>query len=492
MSDGLRQGWKFRDKNDNTNEVTATLPARLLPSPGAGIAGSSTPIKVISNLSNGNYDVYVPGGPLQGDRLIFQRNASNNALLVRDQSLFNSYFNQNTVEGKKQFETIENNIKIATYDNAQLLTGTDPVRNKNFESIKKSQTYKSLSNSTPPGQRTPGVVPNSNGDPQGASNGTSGSGNDVSEEQATEGLTQLNIVSSQLSDGNNRGVDKYPSRDLLKYPIDLSMKEQDSIRFTMLKYLPKKASISGIASGRPFEREERQAKDRGSTVILPIQSGISDSNSVSWNRDDINAGQAIAAVAALATIKEGATGALETLGSANVLLQKDNQNIKESIAAFYSGQAAQVKGLLTRTTGGIVNPNVELLFQGPELRTFAFNIIMSAREENEAKNIRNIIRFFKQGMSVKRASSDLFLKSPHVFEIKYYNKNIEHPWINKIKECALTACSVNYTPAQTYSTYEDGSMTMYEMTLQFSELEPIYDDDYIPNGGNGHESEIGY
>ena len=40
--------------------------------------------------------------------------------------------------------------------------------------------------------------------------------------------------------------------------------------------------------------------------------------------------------------------------------------------------------------------------------------------------------------------------------------------------------SVDYTPAGTYSTFDDldKTMTAYRMTLQFGELDPIYDTDY--------------
>ena len=85
-----------------------------------------------------------------------------------------------------------------------------------------------------------------------------------------------------------------------------------------------------------------------------------------------------------------------------------------------------VKSLFTRTTGAIVNPNLELLFNGPQLRTFSFNFVMSARENREAQQIRKIIRFFKQGMTVKRAKSSLYLKSPNTFAISYIYARTEN------------------------------------------------------------------
>ena len=131
-----------------------------------------------------------------------------------------------------------------------------------------------------------------------------------------------------------------------------------------------------------------------------------------------------------------------------------------------------------------------MLFNAPTLRTFGFSFTMSAREPDEAKEIKKIIRFFKQGMSVKRASTGLFLKTPNIFDIKYIlgDTDKDHPWINQIKTCALTSCSVNYTPAGNYATFYDGAMSAYEMTLSFTELDPVFEDDYVSD----NDATIGY
>ena len=84
-------------------------------------------------------------------------------------------------------------------------------------------------------------------------------------------------------------------------------------------------------------------------------------------------------------------------------------------------------------------------------------------------------------MAVKKDSDGLFLRTPNVFKIQYQYKNRdnkEHPGLNLIKMCALTNCSVDYTPNGSYMTYPDGTMIAYEMTLSFQELTPVYQDDY--------------
>ena len=169
------------------------------------------------------------------------------------------------------------------------------------------------------------------------------------------------------------------------------------------------------------------------------------------------------------------------------------------IAAKGTEQAVGVNGLLSRAFGVELNPNLELLFNSPELREFSFSFKMTPRSKGEAQIVRSIIRTFKQSMSVKRSESVLLLKSPHTFRISYLTSNTEHPYLNRFKECALTNCSVNYTPDGSYMSYDDSSpdgrsMTAYELSLSFSELEPIFDDDYDDgkDDAKGPFTNIGY
>ena len=91
--------------------------------------------------------------------------------------------------------------------------------------------------------------------------------------------------------------------------------------------------------------------------------------------------------------------------------------------------------------------------------------------------VRKIIRFFKQGMSVKTSSSNVFLKAPNIFKIQYqtFNTNgdlIDHfiPLSISLKTCALKSCDVQYTPDGTYMTYDDPfrTMTSYQLSSYHS------------------------
>ena len=132
----------------------------------------------------------------------------------------------------------------------------------------------------------------------------------------------------------------------------------------------------------------------------------------------------------------------------------------DKVAAFFAGQAVG-KNVFTRATGQVLNNNLELLFTGPSLRQFSYSFRFTPREEAEARMVRSIIKMFKKAMAPQKDDAEMFLKSPHVFKLKYYFKNgRQHPYLNKIKTCALRSFNVQYAPDGSYMTYDDGSMNV--------------------------------
>jgi hypothetical protein len=257
--------------------------------------------------------------------------------------------------------------------------------------------------------------------------------------------------------------------------------EQDKIKFTAVKVSERQnAGGTGLQSsfGTPIYTPV------AGSVFLAIQSPISDQNSVDWGPDSVNAIDA--------ALYEKSNTLMNTQGSQlggeiQKFMGEVNQemrNQKGRFQRFLAGQAAGLNNVLARTDNVVLNPNLELLFQGPQLRPFSFQFKMSARSQTEADKIKKIIKYFKYHMAVRKEQG-LFLRAPHVFTIQYMKgEEPQHPGINLIspsdteKACALTNCSVDYTPLGSYATYEDGTMTAYTLSLQFQELTPIYDSDY--------------
>ena len=286
------------------------------------------------------------------------------------------------------------------------------------------------------------------------------------------------------TDANGKSTSSGTAKFLGRYPLNESHRvKYDYLQVTSLKHKANTAGAKSIGIGFD-EAEERNMIPIG-RVFLPMQPGLSEANSVDWGGQTANAFQIEAFKIAQETIagKDG-----KGIGArANTFMSSTADSVErlvgdigtDDIAAYFAGQAVGNTSLFTRGTGRVLNPNLELLFGGPQLRQFNYNFRFTPREAREAREVKGIIKFFKKNMAPARSKGRLFLKTPNVFKLKYFFKNgRQHPFLNKIKICALMNMQVNYTPDGSYMTYDDGSMTSYDMTMTFGELNPIYQEDF--------------
>jgi hypothetical protein len=326
---------------------------------------------------------------------------------------------------------------------------------------------------------------------------------------AAEGAT---ITEESLVTINYRGVGKNSKFNKIKvYPSNMS-DDQDRMEFTVWEY--KDRGIVGVnpqttvpAFGSTTKGREagfNRVESAGFTY-LPI-SKTSDTNSIDFQEDRLNEIQRNLANLSLGLMTGGTNRQGVESGISGI--DQFSKFITASPAGnlarlYFAGQAVQVNNLLTRATGAILNPNLELLFNGPQLRQFSFGFDLFAKEDKDAEMIKDIIYFFKAYMSIRDNLGDLgqfatpdsnlstteaettstgvFLNTPYLFRIRYLKgARAEHQSIGKIKMCALQSCTVDYTPMGTYMTFndEEATMVMYRITLQFKELTPVYASDY--------------
>ena len=309
----------------------------------------------------------------------------------------------------------------------------------------------------------------------------------------------------------------------LYYPIDMITEvdnSQDYIYIEQYSYQPpqprgKNPPSDVIKSG--VKREQSvNIEERHGGCKLPIPNKLGVSNGVNWGEARANALELAAfdsASGAIAdTFKEpgkilqAVTGGLRETGETLQALRDDIQQSRNNpntinTGTILSGVLARsalgtiginvdIDQFITRQTGAAINPNLELLFGGPQLRSFNFAFNFAPNGTTEAKMVRKIQRWFKQGMLPTRkratasAESSLFLASPNVFRIAYKNHNRRIKGLNMFKICALTSVQIDFTPDGVFNSYEDSeaiSMPVRStMGLSFTELTPIFKDDYNP------------
>ena len=315
--------------------------------------------------------------------------------------------------------------------------------------------------------------------------------------------------------------------ETLRYPYDIDT-NQDHLKIVKYEYKRPGGEgdfITAVQASRPGDSVSDRTKPYGKYtggVLLPMPK-VSDSNGAEWGKSDLNVfGLGFASIAG--GLLEAASGENNTafddlrqsLGS-DALKDSDNtsqgnilrQNIlKDERAGINNLSGVGMAGLaigaqelsklagvnlsadevLARTQGRILNPNAELLFQGPVLRDFGFKFLMIARSEKEAEEIRKIIRFFKMGAAPVFSDGPALLGTPDIFQLEYKagKKNLET--VNKFNEMALRTITVDYAPDGFWSAYQDSHPVAIVMSLQFSELRPLYRDDHEGTS----ESSVGY
>ena len=239
-------------------------------------------------------------------------------------------------------------------------------------------------------------------------------------------------------------------------------------------------------------------------VELPIPQEVSDSNTVSWGEDKMNIFQLAGITAASQFQKDAGQSFQQALDfmQKGISFKGFDEGTQNAIRNAISGAAINQLGgnvsmssIISRTTGQVLNSNLELLFGGVNLRSFPFSITFTPRYYEEMMEVKQIIRQLKSSMNAKGktmsagSASGAFLKSPDVFSLRYLHNGQDHPFLNQFKMCALTGMSVNYTNAGTYASYEDGSPVSIRLNMTFKELNPIYSEDY---DGMGESDGVGF
>ena len=284
----------------------------------------------------------------------------------------------------------------------------------------------------------------------------------------------------------------------LRYPLKAFTDKTDYLQIGVVNYtaIGENSNTNSLTSNsRSGVRRNKKKLDK--IILLPIPSNIQDNNSTNYETSNLNsiAGAAVGGI--MRTMKTGGEGKTvkEKLGKIKDTALGTISEIyataggTEEIANFATRQLASsavgILGvnitpnqILARSEGTILNPNMELLFNGPTLRSFRFSFKMTPRNRDEGEQIKKIIRCFKKNMAPKVGENPTFLETPNVFELTYRQGSNDHKFLNKFKQCFLSDISVNYTGEGTYATYRDGTPVSMIMDLTFKEIEPIYDIDY--------------
>ena len=339
---------------------------------------------------------------------------------------------------------------------------------------------------------------------------------------STAFATPRNTGSQYRSGKQAQGITNSGS-EILAYPLDIDPL-QDHMKITRYEYLRTDINASKPpGQTRAFGRKINIAGDsvKGSTpkgsILLPMPKPT-DVNGADWGKSELNE-QGLAALGAAniaslggLTVGKGPGQALrESIANLSEerrrrpstfqgglirrtrqFSQALNASTLAKIASLGAGTEIDTNTLLARVGSKVLNPNAEMLFQGPTIRQFSFSFQMIARSEKEGKEIRRIIKFLKEGMSAKFESTT-FLKNPDIFILQYKNGKGESDILKTVNQfnpggLALTLLNTDYAPSGYWSAYTDSQPVAIKMDMNFTELRPMYQDDQLDLEGDN----VGY
>ena len=245
----------------------------------------------------------------------------------------------------------------------------------------------------------------------------------------------------------------------LRYPVSMRIDETtDYLEIRVKKYKP-----PGVNTQGNFIQEK--GGGTGGTIFtiqLPIPNGVTDSNSVAWDEDSANALELKGAEAFKKAVKAAkimddtsnspkCIGVSEKMLVGSVMQTQDakefaaalDPNVREQILNYFGAKAVGIFGsnmsansLTSRSSGQVLNPNMELLFKGVQLRTFPFSFSFTPRSRDESLVVKQIINVFKRSMAAKTTTASsggggngIFIQSPDIFELRFMRGGRPHPFL---------------------------------------------------------------
>lgn len=174
---------------------------------------------------------------------------------------------------------------------------------------------------------------------------------------------------------------------------------------------------------------------------------------------------------AISTLYDGFTGDTSTGDVWQTIKNLAAENAGDAIGSN-SRNKEVLTGLALKSQGMALNPQMELLFNNIDYRTFQFDFLFTPRDAAEAATIRDIIQAFKyhSAPDIDKAGSGRYFNVPSTFEIEFYFQGVRNQFLHKLTPSVLTTVVSDYAP-QGWVAHNDGSPVQSRLTLQFKETQ---------------------
>jgi len=156
-----------------------------------------------------------------------------------------------------------------------------------------------------------------------------------------------------------------------------------------------------------------------------------------------------------------------------------------------TGGEADINQVMGGITGTIINPNVEMMYQAPDLRTFTLNFKMVPRNAKEAVEIRKICTTFRRAMLPSFGGAAWLnqaknvgglLTIPKIVQPTFMSGSSPNEYIPQYKPCVISGVTINYTPDGAWAAYKGGSPVATNLSIDFKETKLIFEQEVNMEG----------
>lgn len=255
-----------------------------------------------------------------------------------------------------------------------------------------------------------------------------------------------------------------------------------------------KGIIEGVTSNtKAFFKsyENTNANNPVGSVTLPMFRGLQYQDGVQYNIVDVGILGAAGDIGQVSTDDGRLMGATKALGSQFAAKAIGGLSVAGAGAAASSllgtgafggaivggvagGNIADQAGAVAKSATRVsMAPNERTLFERVNMRSFAFVFKMIAKNREESREIKNIIKFFRhevypEAIRITEGGLPFAYEFPNVFSIDIKNKVGNNPGFN-IQRCYLESVNTTFNQQAT-GLYEGEEFIEVDVSLNFREL----------------------
>jgi hypothetical protein len=287
----------------------------------------------------------------------------------------------------------------------------------------------------------------------------------------------------------------YPGE--LKYPLEEADRYKSKIKFQVYEVIPPQVSLE-LNSADPVEvgpppppsnaaavgkLQVKAIDGEQANLYLPIAFQVSDRMDYQSANLGVVGGAVASGLASGANIQSSLLDGIKAGGQAlaDAFKMLAGEGGVENLAAVRAAQVIPLEGVrnaIGATAQVTLAPNTRTLFNGVQIRNFAFQFQFYPVSREESLAVKSIIRFFRYHAYPEEIpygkDFPVGYKYPNLFKIKLMSgvygpfKNVGTP----IKLCYLSSVNHNYNN-QSSALHEDGSPTDITLALNFVEYKTI-------------------